>query len=104
MSRMRMVALAAALVLGGLSTAEARHGGGGGHHGGGYHGGGYHGGYHGYRGYGFHYGYRRYYRPYIYSGYSSCWRWQQVWTRYGWVSRRVYVCNAPYAYGWMYGY
>jgi hypothetical protein len=97
MSRMRMVALAAALVLGGLSTAEARHGGG--SHGGSYHSGGHghYGGYHGgYRG--FHYGYRRYYRPYIYSGYSSCWRWQQVRTRYGWVSRRVNVCYAPYAY------
>ncbi len=51
-----------------------------------------------YRGYPRRYGVYRGYRylPYGHYGYSSCYRWRQVWTPYGFQYVRVNVCY-PYA-------
>jgi len=115
MSRMSMIALAAALAVGSLSMtvdAQARGGHGGGHGGHGAHfSGGPHGfsgargfghrGYYGGRHFGYYRGYRPYlYRPYLYAGYGGCYRLRRVWTAYGPVLRRVNVCYQPYLYGY----
>jgi hypothetical protein len=112
MSRMSMIALAAALAVGSLSMtvdAQARGGHGGGH--GAHFSGGPHGfggargfghrGYYGVRHFGYYRGYRPYlYRPYLYAGYGGCYRLRRVWTAYGPVLRRVNVCYQPYLYGY----
>jgi hypothetical protein len=126
MSRMSVLALATALAIGSLSLADAAPRG----HSGGHRGGGgasksfsapkSFGGSSGFssrrhsiaRGYGshrrsgFHRG-GRFYRPYIYSGYSSCYRWRRVWTPIGWQLRRVNICYPRYRYRiypYLYGY
>jgi hypothetical protein len=96
MSRFKVLALAAALVLGSLSLAteaSARGGDGGGHGGGGHWGGGHFGGHFG--GFGFRrgFGWGSYYAYYPYAG---CWSWQRVWTPYGWRLHHVNVCSYPY--------
>jgi hypothetical protein len=95
MSRLTALALTAALAVGGISTAVQAAPRGHGHHGGGHA--------RSFGGHGFNHGfrYRPYYRPHVYYGYSSCYRWRRVWTPYGWVLRRVNICYPRYRY-WRY--